>query len=77
MLKKPSTVSGMVRYECDTAFNRHSNCQLEVLTIMKCTCTICMWVRIPPRAVFSLKKEKAVLGVYICLALFIMYACNV
>ena len=27
-----------------------------------------------PRAVFSLKKEKAVLGVYICLALFIMYA---
>ena len=30
------------------------------------------WVRIPPRAVFSLKKEKAVLGVYLCLALFIM-----
>ena len=30
------------------------------------------WVGIPPRAVFSLKKEKAVLGVYLCLALFIM-----
>ena len=36
------------------------------------------WVRIPPRAVFSLKKEKAVLGVYICLALIyhVQYACS-
>ena len=33
----------------------------------------CASVRILPRAVFSLKKEKAVLGVYLCLALFIMY----
>ena len=30
---------------------------------------------IPPRAVFSLKKEKAVLGVYICLAL-IYHVCH-
>ena len=28
------------------------------------------WVRIPPRAVFTLKNEKAVLGVYICLTLY-------
>ena len=36
-----------------------------------------LWVRIPPRAVFSLKKEKAVLGVYIfallCLSCTCMY----
>ena len=36
-----------------------------------------LWVRIPPRAVSSLKKEKAVLGVYLCLALFIMYILQV
>ena len=33
------------------------------------------WVRILPRAVFSLKKDKAVPGVYIylCLCLLVMY----
>ena len=44
----------------------------DCINVLVYVCIV-SWVRIPPRLLFSLKKEKSVLGVYILPCLLVMY----